>query len=81
MRPQVNRERLARSLRKARLQSRLTMREVAERAEVSVDAIRGYEKGRCMPGLEALVRLSSVYDIDIGDLLQHVDDREHDHTS
>jgi transcriptional regulator with XRE-family HTH domain len=48
---------------------RLTQRELAERAEVTIDALRSYEQGRRRPSITNLHAIARALDVDIADLL------------
>lgn len=70
-----NRERrllFGRNLKIARLRCVLTQRELAEKIDVSVYAIRLYEQGRCLPSAEVLHDLVTVLGITTADLFEGV---------
>jgi Zn-dependent peptidase ImmA (M78 family)/DNA-binding XRE family transcriptional regulator len=53
----------------ARLQARLTQKDLADRASVSQSAIALWEAGKRMPGVEELLRLARALGQEIGDFL------------
>ena len=62
-------EAVAFRIRQARTACGLTQQQAAELSKISKDALRGYENGRCLPGLEALVQLSRLYRVSTDSLL------------
>ncbi len=66
--PEMNRQ-LARRLRQLRLDHGLTQEKLAERAQVSPDAIRRLERGGFSPTLRMLAQLSHALSLPVSDLV------------
>jgi transcriptional regulator with XRE-family HTH domain len=65
-------------VRKLRRARRLTQEALAERSELSVDAVRRIERGRLSPTLETLKKLATGLNLSLHRLFQNLDeDRPH----
>lgn len=47
---------------------KMTLQELSERTGITVSTLSSYEHGRCVPSLEAIIRLSAVLDINLNRL-------------
>jgi|TARA_Y100000310_G_C20577328_1_gene761098 transcriptional regulator with XRE-family HTH domain len=63
---QFNRQKVARLLRESRLRARLSLRELAVRADTSHSTIAAYERGSKAPGADVFLRLLNACGTDIG---------------
>lgn len=75
--PEMN-KRLARRLRQIRLDHGLTQEKLAERAQVSPDAVRRLERGGFSPTLRMLGQLSRALGLPIADLVAFGETRSED---
>jgi len=67
-----------RALRHAR---QLTQEELAERSELSVDAVRRIERGAFSPSLETVNKLATGLDVSLRTLFNDFDRDRHDHVA
>jgi transcriptional regulator with XRE-family HTH domain len=67
------RHRFGTHIRKLRRARKLTQEALAERCELSVDAIRRIERGRLSPTLETLRKLANGLDLSLHALFQNLD--------
>lgn len=64
----MDRERLAKGLRKFRLQKKMTQQQVADKVGVHYSHISHWESGRRIPHLKYLSSLSEIYGVSLDDL-------------
>jgi transcriptional regulator with XRE-family HTH domain len=65
---------LTHNLRELRIENGFTQRELAQQLNLSPNIICEWEKGRCSPGIEALKKLSSIFECSIDFLVGNSDD-------
>lgn len=75
----VLRDRFGSHIRKLRRARKLTQEALAERSELSVDAIRRIERGRLSPTLETLRKLASGLELSLHTLFQNLDSERPSH--
>lgn len=74
-------ERFGAHVRRLRLTRELTQDELAERCELSVDAIRRIERGAFSPSLDTLRKLCDGFDLSLRTLFQGMEERRSDHVA
>ena len=67
--PRLNKENLAKNLRKLRYENNETYEKFAERIGVSSRLIYDYESGIKRPGLDTLIRIASEFHVSLDSLL------------
>src|SRR5262249_37082789 len=68
-------------VRSLRHERQLTQEEVAERSELSVDAVRRIERGAFSPSLETVNKLATGLDVSLRTLFNDFDRDRHDHVA
>jgi len=67
---------VSRNLRRLRGERELSMSKVASGAGVGIHAYVGWEEGRCLPNITALVQLANFYEVSIDYLVGRTEKRE-----
>lgn len=62
------------NLRELRIEQGLTQKELARQLSLSANIICEWEKGRCLPSIESLKKLSSIFECSIDFLVGNSDD-------
>jgi transcriptional regulator with XRE-family HTH domain len=65
---------LAGNLRRLRIKSRLTQRDVAKELNVTIQAVSKWEKGKSVPDVFLLLSLSRILNCEIEDFFRSADD-------
>ncbi len=63
---------LAERLRSMRHGANLTLKEVADQAQITVSFLSDMERGRTLPSLDTLERIADVYGLSVGEVLVNV---------
>lgn len=66
---------VSRRLKKAREESGLTQKEVADKLELKKTTLSGYENGKSEPSMETLVQLANLYGVSLDYLMCRTDTR------
>ena len=68
----MNQEKIAKLIKKIRKDNNLTQKELANKLNVTFQAVSKWETGKSTPDVDTLKRISDLYNIDINDLLSGV---------
>ena len=68
----MNQEKIAKLIKKIRKDNNLTQKELANKLNVTFQAVSKWETSKSTPDVDTLKRISDLYNIDINDLLSGV---------